>query len=145
MTTPSVMPDPATEAGRAVLARLDSELVAWLTTITADGRLQSSAVWFLWADGEFLVFSRAGAPRARNIAGERPRLDPPQQRRPGRRHRHLRGRGQARARARRRHRPIPAYVAKYGGKIRAYGWTPESFSRDYPDPIRIRPTRLRLG
>ncbi len=68
MTTPSVMPDSATETGRAVLARLDSEVVAWLTTITADGRLQSSAVWFLWAAGEFLVFSRAGAPRARNVA-----------------------------------------------------------------------------
>ena len=40
---------------------------------------------------------------------------------------------------------VPAYLAKYGGLIKVNGWTPESFSRDYPDPIRIRPTRLRLG
>jgi PPOX class probable F420-dependent enzyme len=143
VTTPA-LPDPATEDGRAVIARLETELIAWLTTVTADGRLQSSAVWFLWSEGEFQVFSRAGAARARNISANAhvsvhlnsddkgdgivtfeglARLEP----------------GAPPASA------IPAYVAKYAGLIAGYDWTPESFSRDYPDPIRIRPTRLRLG
>lgn len=138
------LPDPATPAGREVRARLDAEVIAWLTTVTPAGRVQSSAVWFLWQDDEFLLFSKAGAPRARNIAANPnvaihlnsdrtgdnivtfeglARLEP----------------GGPPASA------VPAYLAKYGELIRGNGWTPASFSRDYPDPIRIRPTRLRLG
>jgi PPOX class probable F420-dependent enzyme len=144
MTTPSALPDPSTAGGRAVIARLETDLIAWLTTVTADGRLQSSAVWFLWTAGEFLVFSRAGAPRARNIAAH------------GHVSIHLNsdeeGDGIVTFEGDARLDPeappasaIPAYIAKYGGLIKGYRWTPESFSRDYPDPIRIRPTRLRLG
>ena len=144
MTAPTPVPDPASESGQAVIRRLERELIAWLTTVTADGRLQSSPIWFLWLEGEFLVFSRDGAPRARNIAANSnvsvhlnsddkgdgivtfeglARLEP----------------GAPPASA------VPAYVDKYAAMIAGYGWTPESFSRDYPDPIRIRPTRLRLG
>ena len=36
------------------------------------------------------------------------------------------------------------YIAKYRSLIEGYGWTPESFSTDYPHTIRIRPTRVRL-
>ena len=144
MTATGPLPDPATDAGRGVLARLDVELIAWLTTVTADGRLQSSAVWFLWLDDEFLVFSRANAPRARNVAAN-PNVSI-----------HLnsddQGGGIVTFEGLARLEPgappasaMPAYIAKYGGLIRAYGWTPESFSHDYPDPLRIRPTRLRLG
>lgn len=144
MTTDVPIPDPATESGREVVGRLETELIAWLTTVTADGRLQSSPVWFLWTDGEFQVFSRAGAPRARNIAAN-PHVSI-----------HLNsdeaGDGIVTFEGLARIEPgappasaIPAYVAKYAAMIADYGWSPESFSRDYPDPIRIRPTRLRLG
>jgi PPOX class probable F420-dependent enzyme len=144
MTTNATQPDPATDDGREVIRRLETDLIAWLTTVTADGRLQSSAVWFLWSDGEFQVFSRAGAPRARNVAAN-PHVSI-----------HLNsddtGDGIVTFEGLASLEPgappassIPAYVAKYGGLIANYGWTPESFSRDYPDPIRIRPTRLRLG
>jgi len=144
VTSLGPLPDPASESGREVIRRLETDLIAWLTTVTADGRLQSSAVWFLWADGELQVFSRAGAPRARNIAAN-PNVSV-----------HLnsddKGDGIVTFEAQARIEPgappasaIPAYVAKYGALIAAYGWTPDSFSRDYPDPIRIRPTRLRLG
>jgi PPOX class probable F420-dependent enzyme len=40
---------------------------------------------------------------------------------------------------------MPAFMAKYGGLIAKYGWSPERFVADYPIAIRIRPTRLRLG
>ena len=144
MTTRGPLPDPSTESGRAVIGRLETELIAWLTTVTADGRLQSSAVWFLWSEGEFIIFSRAGVPRGRNVAAN------------GHVSIHLnsdrKGDDIVTFEAIARIEPdappasaIPAYLAKYGGLIKGYGWTPESFSRDYPDPIRIRPTRLRLG
>ena len=144
MTANPPIPDPATDAGREVIARLETELIAWLTTVTADVRLQSSPVWFLWSDGEFQVYSRAGAPRARNIAANANvsvHLNSDDQ-----------GDGIVTFEGLARIEPgappasaLPAYVAKYTGLISGYGWTPESFSRDYPDPIRIRPTRLRLG
>jgi hypothetical protein len=40
---------------------------------------------------------------------------------------------------------VPAYVEKYRHLMAESGWTPEKFSLDYPLPIRIRPTRIRLG
>jgi PPOX class probable F420-dependent enzyme len=144
VTTPAALPDPTTGAGRSVIRRLEVELIAWLTTVTPDGRPQSSAVWFLWADGEILIYSRLGAPRTRNIAAN------------GRVSVHLNSDAkgddivtlEAEARLDPAAPPAaanPAYLAKYHWLIVENGWTDERFATDYPDPIRIRPTRLRLG
>jgi PPOX class probable F420-dependent enzyme len=135
---------PRTEAGTRAADRLARERVIWLTTVTPDGRPQSAPVWFLWRDGEFLVYSLRGSRRVRNLAvhprvelhlnatetgGDVVRieglagLDPPA--------------GPSSADA--------DYQAKYRSLIDAEGWTPESFAADYPDAIRIRPTRIRLG
>ncbi len=43
------------EASAALGKPLLEESKAWITTVTAGGQPQSSPVWFLWADGEFLV------------------------------------------------------------------------------------------
>jgi hypothetical protein len=48
----------------------------------------------------------------------------------------------------RRHLPaykLPHYVRNYGALIKGYGWTPQSFSRQYHVVLRVRPTRLRTG
>jgi hypothetical protein len=34
-------------------------------------------------------------------------------------------------------------VEKYRELIDSYGWTPQSFARDYPHVIRVTPTRVR--
>jgi PPOX class probable F420-dependent enzyme len=39
---------------------------------------------------------------------------------------------------------VPDYVDKYREFIDAYGWTPQSFSSDYPHVIRVTPTRARI-
>ena len=144
MTRPVALPDPSTADGRRVIRRLDEEPIAWLTTLTPEGRVQSSAVWFLWGDGELLVYSRAGTPRTRNVAANEHvsvhlNSDPE-------------GDDIVTFEADARFEPTtepasanPAYLAKYGRLIERNGWTPESFSIDYPVAIRIRPTRLRLG
>jgi PPOX class probable F420-dependent enzyme len=136
--------DPSTPAGARALERLERERIAWLTSVNPDGQPQSSPVWFLWMNGEILVYSARRAPRNDNVA-ERPtvafnlntdatggdvvtmegvaRIDlavgPPS--------RHA------------------AYLAKYGDRIARNGWTPEYFAAEYPVPIVIRPTRWRLG
>jgi PPOX class probable F420-dependent enzyme len=136
------MIDTTTAAGARAMERLETELIAWLTTVTADGQPQSSPVWFLWEDGEVVICSLASTPRVRNVrANPRVALN-------------LnsdvvgsdvvtleceaRGEGSELAPG-----TEAAYRAKYDAKIDEYGWTWESFRRDYPLVIRIRPTRAR--
>jgi PPOX class probable F420-dependent enzyme len=135
--------DPTTKAGARALERLEREAVLWLTTVNRDGQPQASPVWFLWVDGEIILYSRADTPRAANIRAN-PRVAA-----------NLDGDGEggdvvsiegeariARERATLADVP-PAYVEKYAEKLAAYGWTMESMLVDYPAEIRIRPTRVR--
>jgi PPOX class probable F420-dependent enzyme len=136
--------DPATELGARALARMESELMGWLTTINPDGQPQSSAIWFLWRNGEVVIYSRVRAPRNANVEANplvafnlntdpdgddvvtmegEARIDltvPPSS-------------------------ADPAYQAKHRHMIDRYGWTPEWLAENYPVPIVITPTRWRLG
>lgn len=47
---------------------LGRDVVAWLTTVSADGRVQSSVVSFLYADGRLFFYSQPDTPKVRNIA-----------------------------------------------------------------------------
>lgn len=123
-------------------ARLESELIIWLTTVRANGQPQSSAVWFIVDDGEFLVYSRPGVAKVANIETN-PRVSL-----------NLDGNGvggdivtiEGRARIAPQQPSadqIPAFVAKYAERISRNGWTPESFAADYSVPIRVEITRSR--
>ncbi len=62
------MLDTTTDAGGPA-GRLREEEVAWMPTVRGDGQPQSVPVWFLW-DGEgFLIYSREGRQKLKNIAG----------------------------------------------------------------------------
>ena len=67
------MPEgPLTEALRrpdAAWARehLETDVVAWLTTIAQDGRPQSSVISFLHEDESILFYSKPDTPKLRNI------------------------------------------------------------------------------
>jgi PPOX class probable F420-dependent enzyme len=137
-------PDPTTKAGARTIERLDGELIGWLTTTNPDGQPQSSPIWFLWVDGEVLIYSGKRAPRNDNVAarslvsfnlntdavgGDVVTME-----------------GEALVDL--TYAPadqVPAYVAKYQGLLDDYGWTPEYFAAEYPLAIRVRPTRWRLG
>lgn len=56
------------DLGKRVLGQLESEQVAWLTTVSPTGKPQPSPVWFLWRNGQILVFSEPTAPKVRNIS-----------------------------------------------------------------------------
>src|ERR1700759_2696127 len=43
----------------AAADRLRTEAIVWLTTVSPGGQPQSTPVWFLWADGEFLIYGAA--------------------------------------------------------------------------------------
>ncbi len=136
--------DPATPEGARALASLATDKTGWITTIDADGQPQSSPIWFLWVEGEILIYSHRQARRNVHVA-ERPRVsfnlntdasgdelvtmegiarvddDGPN----------------AAANL--------AYLAKYEPHILAYGWTADWFAAEYPVALRIAPTRWRLG
>ena len=124
-------------------ARLKTEIVAWLATANPDGRPLVVPVWFLFEGDSFLIFSVPGQ-KVRNI--ERNPLVSM----------HLNStpdggdivRVQGKAQVLKRQPPaykVPAYMRKYAGRIKSYGWTGETFSADYRIPIRVRATKVRGG
>ncbi|MFN8619544.1 MAG: TIGR03667 family PPOX class F420-dependent oxidoreductase [Chloroflexota bacterium] len=133
-----ITPTPAT------IQRFEQSVVIWLTTVNAQGQPQSSPVWFLWQDGAFVIYSLADTPRLRNL-----RVNP---------HVALNLNSNAEGGdvvtiegtaaiddAGPRSSEVPAYQAKYLPLITSYGWTAESFARDYPQRVVITPTRLRAS
>ncbi len=136
--------DPATAAGARALQHLADDPIGWLTTVNPDGQPQSSPIWFLWADGELLVYSRTRAPRNENIR-ERPLVSFSLNTDPG-------GDEVVTMEGTARIDPDgpapsanPAYLAKYRGKIEGYDWTVDWFAANYPVVVRITPTRWRLA
>ncbi len=127
-----------------IQARLEEEMVVWMTTVNAAGQPQTSPVWFLVQGECIVVYSLAQTPRTRNIAAN-PRVSLNLNATPsggevvvieGRAHVAEDG--------------PPAdedldYVAKYQLAMEDLETTPESFAADYPVRIHIVPTRLRAS
>ena len=59
--------DTSTDFGKNVTERIKPEGIAWLTTVNSKGVPQPNPVWFLWNDGEFLVFSEPNQAKLANI------------------------------------------------------------------------------
>ena len=123
--------------------RLRSEQVVWLTTVRADGQAPSSPVWFLWDGDTFLVYSRPGTPKVRNVTAS-PKVSL-----------HLgddgtggdvvifEGAAAVEPDTPRADR-VDDYLAKYRAAIEDLGYEPGPFARTYSTAIRIRPTRARV-
>jgi PPOX class probable F420-dependent enzyme len=124
-----------------VEARLEHNLMAWLTTVRPDGQPVTVPVWFLTRDdGTFLLYSRPGTRKLRNIATNpkvslvldvtdigrnvvrieglaTPATAPPADRN-------------------------PAYLAKYTERIAALFDTPERFAELFSAAVVVTPTKL---
>ncbi len=133
--------DGPTIDGKAA-ARLRSDLIGWLTTVSPGGQPQPSPVWFLWEGGNLLVYSLADTARVRNLEAN-PKVSL-----------NLDGDGvggevvvvEGEARFDPDAPPAsgnPPYLEKYRERFERYNWTPEWFAERYPVAIRITPTRLR--
>jgi len=134
--------DTGSESDIHALERLATDMVGWLTTVTPDGQPQTFPIWFLWEDGEALIFSDRRAKRNVNIAAN-PRVTL-----------HLNDNGEGgdvvvlegEARVDDKTPPVPThapYLAKYGEWINAHLNSAEEMATIYNVPIRIRPTRGR--
>ncbi|WP_159922752.1 MULTISPECIES: TIGR03667 family PPOX class F420-dependent oxidoreductase [Nocardia] len=134
--------DTETEFGAKVAERLNRESVLWLTTVGPTGTPQPNPVWFQWRNGEFLIFSKPGQPKIRNIlrnprvalnlnstvtGGDvvvltgAARVD---EQRPGA-------------------DEIAAFTTKYTDGLRSIDMTGEQFYAEYSVVLRVTPDRLR--
>jgi len=134
--------DTTTAFGARVAGRLAEERMIWLTTVRADGTPQPSAVWFLWHEDAFLIYSKPDTPKLRNIE-RNPTVAL-----------HFDGDGRGgnlviftgTARVDRSAPPahqVAPYTQKYGWGFERNGWTAEQFARLYSVPILVTPTGLR--
>ena len=134
--------DTTTPFGARVARRLHDDEIGWLTTIGADHTPQPSPVWFLWDGATFLIYSKPGTPKLRNIARTR------------RASLHLNSDGHgddiivlvgdawfATDQPAADH--VAAYLAKYRDGIARIAMTPESFAYAYSAAILLTPTALR--
>jgi len=137
-----VIINPGTEKGARADARLRSDLVAWLITVSAEGQPVPTPVWFWWDGDSILVYSQPDKPKLRHIAAN-PRVsialrtdelgdeitvingsavvDP----------------------ASPSADQLAGYVEKYAGLIERLGADPASFAGEYSVPIRVTPRKLR--
>jgi PPOX class probable F420-dependent enzyme len=122
--------------------RLQTNLMAWLTTVSPSGKPDSVPVWFLLRDDDsILIYSQPAKAKLRNIDAN-PNvalgLDVTDIGRDV-----IRIEGTA-VRAT-DHPPadgVPEYVAKYVERIGAIFGTPERFAEAFSEAIVITPTRL---
>ena len=134
--------DPADEGAARVAERLETQRVAWLTTVAADGTPQTSPIWFIWDGEEFLIYSLDSV-RVRNLV-DRSRVSL-----------NLDGNGmggdivviEGTARVDETVPSVaenPLYLAKYQPIMDERGWTPAWFAGRYSVPIRVTPTKYRF-
>ena len=53
---------------------LQSDLIAWFATVSADGRPHAVPVWFFWHDGQVVIFSEPAAVKVRHVREGSPAL-----------------------------------------------------------------------
>lgn len=137
------MLDTTTEAGARAERRLREEEVAWLTTVRPDGQPQSVPVWSYWDGDTFLVYSRPGQRKLKNI-GQDSRVGL---------NLNSNARGGDVVRVEGTAEVVPDvppanevvdYLEKYREAIARIGFDPESFARAYSVALRVTPARWQV-
>jgi PPOX class probable F420-dependent enzyme len=123
---------------------LERDVVAWLTTVAPDGRVQSSVISFLHDGADLFFYSQPETPKLRNIAHS-PLVSLHLQSDPYGDHSLI---IEGTAVIDGTIPPLDAnerYRAKYAEPHEHWGLDFTQTARDFRVPIRIRPTRVRLG
>ncbi|MEW2356017.1 nitroreductase/quinone reductase family protein [Spirillospora sp. NPDC029432] len=145
-----MLPDLKDERAVRAEERLRGNTVVWLTTVTSDGRPQTSPVGYVWDGSTFLIISAPAAPKVRNLRGN-PRvalhldLDTADEQ-----HSVLTIEGVAEldpappgGRAPLTEDEVSAYLDKHLDAMNGAGMTPDEAFTELSTAIRVKPTRVR--
>ncbi len=133
--------DPTKERDRHIDQRLRTDPITWLITVRPDGRPHAVAVWFLWYDGAFLIFSRPNNQKIRNLQSNPNVLLALDDTHQGSDPITIEGTATLLA-AGEADVSHPAYLEKYAERIKQIGFTPAQMAAEYSQAIRIQPTRV---
>ena len=133
--------DPSNPKHAPIIDRLEIESHGWLTTVFPDGRPAASLIWFLWHDGELVVYSEE-TPKVTNIAGHPKVSFNLNSDDDGGSVLAINGTAVV-DRTFPRTDQLTEYGEKYDLLIAGLGMTPVSFADAYRVPIRITPERFR--
>jgi PPOX class probable F420-dependent enzyme len=132
------------EAAGWAREHLAGDVVAWLTTVAADGTPQSSVISFLWEGNTILFYSQPDTPKLRNIARS-PLVSFNLQSDPYGDHMLIIEGTAAEDRAVPPSDEHAAYAAKYREPLRHWEMGEAETAGDFSIPIRITPRRIRLA
>ena len=122
--------------------KIKQAYVIWFTTVREDGMPQPTPVWFIWQNGEFLIYSEPNAQKLRNIR-QNPRVSlNPNTDEEGEAYVVIMGE----ATIDEKYPPsnqVAAYLDKYREGIKGLGYAPEKFSQKWSVAIHVRPTHVR--
>ncbi len=121
--------------------RLRTDIITWLVTVRPDGRPHAVAVWFLWHEDSFLIFSRPNNQKIRNIQSNPHVLLALDNTLEGSDPITIEGTATLLAPGV-TETTQAAYIEKYGEHIKQIGFTPEGMAAEYSQAIRIQPTRV---
>ncbi len=133
----------APEQAEHLASRLETNLIAWLTTVRPSGLPDTVPVWYLWVDGSIVIYSRPNQLKHRNLAANPKVSVVLDDTRSG--DDVIRIEGHARVDDSTLSLvDVPAYVDKYGERILTLGYgSAEAFSADFSSAIVVTPTRIR--
>jgi len=134
--------DYASEFGKIVRDHIDNDQVVWLTTVRQDGTPQPAAVWFIWQNDAFVIFTQPASQKVKNIA-RNPRVSMHFNSDPDGDHVVV-FTGQAVIdQTVGPSDQVREYVAKYDAAMKRIHYTWEDVARDYSVALRIVPEKVR--
>jgi PPOX class probable F420-dependent enzyme len=132
----------ASPDGAWAAEHLAIDAVGWLTTVAADGRVQSSPISFLWDGVSILFYSKPATPKLRNIAAH-PQVSFNLNSDPYADHA-LVIEGIAEVDAAVAPSDVhPTYAAKYHAPLAHWEMDEAQTAREFSVPVRITPARIR--
>ena len=135
------MLDPNTPTDAKALALLEDAYIVWMTSVRPNGQPQSSPVWFIIEDDEFVIYSLGDTARIQNLEAN-PLVSLNLDSNAGADV--VTVEGVARVVDGPPSTENVAYQEKYRDGIRDIGHTPESFAEQYSVALRITPKRWRI-
>ncbi len=132
----------AVELDAALAQRLQTEQIAWITTVRADGTPVPTPVWFYWNGETFLIYTQPESHKLRNLAQHDTVTLNFNTDSYGGSVAVFTGKGYV------DDQPAPAveweaYLEKYTEGIKMLGMSHEEMAQRYSTVLRVRPERVR--